>query len=167
MHSFRCRRVRALWLQMGCGSRVWVWAPSPPNTPGPPSSSEGAPLPPEDTVAPWTGASHTHRPASCTLPPPLLPFKLSPPPSIDFLCHQNYVCETKDLAPVPQHQEQCRPVKATCEHLPTNEEQGSSAPRRGAPSRDSESLPVTSRKASSSFPRPCFSRCTLFRLKNE
>lgn len=101
---------------------------------------------------PWTGASHTHRPASCTLPPPLLPFKLSPPPSIDFLCHQNYVCETKDLAPVPQHQEQCCRVEATCEHLLTNEERGSSAPRRGAPSRDSEPLPVTGRKASSSFP---------------
>lgn len=95
-------------MQTGFGSGPF----SPPHTPGPPQAPK-APAPARGPPwRPWTGASHTHRPPSCTLPPPLLPFKLSPPSTIDFLCHQNYVCETKDWSLVPQHQERCRGVKA-------------------------------------------------------
>lgn len=96
-----------LWKQgLGLGPFSPTHTPGPPQAPKAPAPARGPPWPP------WTGASHTHRPPSCTLPPPLLPFKLSPPSSIDFLCHQNYVCETKALSLVPQHQERCRRVKA-------------------------------------------------------
>lgn len=67
-------------------------------TPGRPSSSEGGPLPPGDTVAPLGGRLSAPQAAFLHAPPPPLSFKRSPPPFIDFLCYQNYLCETKDLS---------------------------------------------------------------------